>query len=1024
MVAHFINPGVGPSCTRECASLSGSILPVSLWLEVHLFTVGVNLKHGLINPSTLPEPFGHLDKTCLFVSQPLPPFSGVSSRTRHIMLAQRYQIAVLLGLMTLFGCYLLLPLSASYLFTNWLRNYGYSNVILQLSYPGWTHMRIPVISFQQDLGEERLMVSLTDTEIRYDFAELLQGRIRHIVLKDAAIHVLNIQSTEPTAHDGREPHQSDTEQSPWRLLTAGDLLRGLPILPFDKLQLDHLTIFREQATGPLRRVTIDGDLTYSGREIGGHLAFRGRDTASYGLVVVGHSASTWSMTLASQRPHAAPIVSWQSQAHPDGSQIHVNGHLQINVQELAPFIALLVPIGPELERVTGEVAIDWTGITAAEAALSSLGEDERTHLDGNIRVNVTLPALKGVAKDIAVAYEGRFGGNATQAEWAMSPGVLLTATINTQPRIIPEAVRLILPHGDQPVRIENKQPVQGTFYWRETPIRTVAQGPLHVTYGRTPGPLVAQFETTLAESLGNELVLAEGAYHLEGILPKAFTDRLSAKEAMGRVHGTVKLARTHIEGVLLPASSVTAKQIGQGTTLISGVTLNLSEPLIVECDLAAVHCHGGTLLATIRVPAIRVRGRNIRLTQGLLKVQDAETTRATWSAQGTLSVSGVSAEPGSWRPPTSNWTVKFSADQGNIKTDLRVDIPTHEGFVKARIEYPLQAAQGMLHGVIGPLTFNGADRRLSKLIMGLSPSTDLIDGMLTATIDASWPGNFRDRDAVRGTVRSNVMNALSGTATVVAEKLSGHHADYVVKGLSTTMVVHTQGLESIDMIQPASVVIATVQSGIDITNITASYQIRWKLADDLPKIDMKDFQCEAFGGTISNPGPMVDLTKPPVTTTFSLRNLDLSKILRVEQQKGLQGTGTLNGTLPVTMTSGGVIVKDGVVEAQPPGGIIRYAATTDSSRIPSDSDRQLQLVAQALNNFQYSLLRVGVKYGETGMLDLNARLEGRNPDLRDTPPIHFNLTVQEHIPTLLKSLRLVEEIQETIEKRYKRVGPL
>jgi Dicarboxylate transport len=187
---------------------------------------------------------------------------------------------------------------------------------------------------------------------------------------------------------------------------------------------------------------------------------------------------------------------------------------------------------------------------------------------------------------------------------------------------------------------------------------------------------------------------------------------------------------------------------------------------------------------------------------------------------------------------------------------------------------------------------------------------------------------------------------------------------------------------------------------------------------------MRDFRCNVFGGTVSNPGPVVNVARPPVTTTFSLQNLDLAKILSVEQQKGLQGTGTLHGTLPVTITSGGIIVNDGVIEAQPPGGVIRYVSTSDSSKVFTESDRQVQLVAQALNNFQYSHLRVGVKYGETGMLDLNARVEGRNPDLRSIPPIHFNLTVQEHIPTLLKSLRLVEDIQGTIERKYKRVGPL
>jgi hypothetical protein len=303
--------------------------------------------------------------------------------------------------------------------------------------------------------------------------------------------------------------------------------------------------------------------------------------------------------------------------------------------------------------------------------------------------------------------------------------------------------------------------------------------------------------------------------------------------------------------------------------------------------------------------------------------------------------------------------------------------------------------------------------------MGLPPSSDLIDGVFTATVDASWPSGFHDRINMM-----NMMNTVSATAKVVAEKLSGHYTDYVVKGLSTTMVFHTQGFESIVMNQPASLVVAAVQSGVDVANLMASYQIKWRLADDLPMIDARDFQCDVFGGTVSNPGPVVDLAKLPVTTTFSLRNLDLSKILSMEQQKGLQGTGTLHGTLPVTITSGGIIVKDGVIEAQPPGGVIRYVSTSDSSKVFTESDRQVQLVAQALNNFQYSHLRVGVKYGETGMLDLNARVEGRNPDLRSIPPIHFNLTVQEHIPTLLKSLRLVEDIQGTIERKYKRVGPL
>lgn len=928
------------------------------------------------------------------------------------MLTQRYQVTVLFGLVAIIGCYLLLPLGASYLLAEKLRDFGYSHVILQLGYPGWNQMRVPVLSFQEDLGEERLIVSVMNTEIQYDLSQLLQGRTSRIVLRDATIQVLNTPSTDPLQEVERSTEEVDRDPSPLSLITAGDLLRSLPILPFDELQLDHLSLFREQATGPLRRVTIAGSLTYSGHELGGHLSFRGLDTASYGLVVVGNSASTWSAILASQRPQASPIVAWQSQAHPSGSLIQINGRLQVNVQELAPFIALLVPIGPELEKVTGHIAIDWAGKADVDTTLSSLNQDAQTHLAGNIRVNVTLPGLKGVAKDIALAYEGTFAGNTSRLEWVMSPGVLLTATINTQPRIIPEMIRFMLPHGDQPVQMENKKAVQGTLYWRETPVRMIVQGPLDVSYGQATGPVVAQFQTTRAEGVGNELVLVEGAYDLEGALPKAITERLSAKEAVGGVRGTVKLSRTHVKGVLLPESSVTVKQIGKGTTHIPGLMLQLSEPMAVECNLKTLHCSGGPMTAAVHAPTLRIGGRNVHTTQGLLHLENVQTRGSAWQTQGTFSVDGVRLDSHSWALSPSMWSLAFAADQVGMKADLRVDLPARSEVVTARIEQPLQGKQGTLHGMVGPFTFNGADGRLSKIVMGLPPSTDVVDGTFSVTVDASWSSGL-------GNANGGI-KITSAAAKVVGEKLSGYYSDYLVKGLSTTIALRMDDTDLVSMIAPAFLRVASIRSGLEVSNLTALYQMRWRFAEALPVVDVKDFQCDVLGGKVTNPGLMVELNKPSFSTIFFLHNLDLAKILSVEQQRGLRGTGTLNGTIPVTFTSSGVIVKDGFVEAQAPGGVLRYLSTTAPSGGVSEADRHLKLVEQVLNNFHYSLLRVGMRYEETGMLDLSARLEGKNPDLKNTPPIHFNLTVQEHIPTLLKSLRLVEEIQGSLERKYGR----
>jgi Dicarboxylate transport len=364
-------------------------------------------------------------------------------------------------------------------------------------------------------------------------------------------------------------------------------------------------------------------------------------------------------------------------------------------------------------------------------------------------------------------------------------------------------------------------------------------------------------------------------------------------------------------------------------------------------------------------------------------------------------------------PAPSHWVTRFSADHTNIGADLQIDLPAYEGVVTARVKQSLQTPYGMLHGTIGPVRFDGAERRLSRLTRAVGPSSDLLDGTISATVDVTW-------DETGGSQSSSGIRVTSASARLVAENVSGYYHDYGLRGLSTSMVLRAEGTDSVMMVQPATLFVAAIQSGVDVNNVKTSYQARWKLADPFPIVELKDLQCEMFGGTITSPGLVVDLASPSSTTTFSLRNLDLAKILSVEQQRGLEGTGTLNGTLPVTITSRGMVVNDGVIEAQPPGGVIRHLSTVESSRALSDSDQSLQFITQALNNFHYKVLRVGIKYGETGMLNLSARLEGRNPELTRTPPIHFNLTVQEHIPTLLKSLRLIEDIHGMIERQYSR----
>jgi len=77
-------------------------------------------------------------------------------------------------------------------------------------------------------------------------------------------------------------------------------------------------------------------------------------------------------------------------------------------------------------------------------------------------------------------------------------------------------------------------------------------------------------------------------------------------------------------------------------------------------------------------------------------------------------------------------------------------------------------------------------------------------------------------------------------------------------------------------------------------------------------------------------------------------------------------------------------------------------------------------VLQALSNFHYNVLTLGVQYEADGTLHLTAKAAGQNPDWQQGRPIDFNLTVQENIPALLQSLQIVQGIEQSIEEHLQR----
>jgi hypothetical protein len=933
------------------------------------------------------------------------------------------------------GGYLLLPLGLSHLLTQELTKRGYDHVIIQLGYPGFGGLRVPVVSVQQKLGGETLLMSVMNAELQYSVPAILEGRVDRILLPDVAVQILAA-ARQDVDHSNRGDHAAgdragkagevglsglvesagsdgidqgeEDDASPWSLRTVNDLLQRFPVLPFEDLRLDRVSIFREKATGPLRKVTISGLVTYRQGELNGHLLFQGGETVSYELTVAGRSPTSWSITLVSHRFQTVPIVSLQSTVDSDGPSIKVKGQLDINVRELAPFIALLVPIGPELEKVRGRATVYWMGTTAATTALASLWRDPSTRLEGDVRAHVTLPMLYGAAKDITMTYQGFFRGNATEMAWTLEPGIPLRATIRDQKVVWPDMLRLIAPHQDQPLRVEHARPLHGTFHWSESPMRITLDGPLRVTYGQGKSALVVEMETAQAAWTGRELVRAEGTYRVMGTLPTGIASTVAAREITADIRGEFKVKGTKVRGTVFAPSSVQVRQVEQDTVVIPIATFQVQDPVTFQCDRSTASCRGGPITAAIRASPLKILGRDVLFAQALLAAQQIEWSRLAWQVQGQLSIRGVFPVLPPWRMQPTDWRVRFLANQAEIKAALQIDAPHRGPLISMEIDQPVPAGEGMLRAKVGPLEFDDSNGRLSRLITRSSWPVDLTDGRLTSTLDLLWVGGWG-----RGGREFRVM---SGTATVTAEKLAGKYEKVAFKDASTTVTVRMNGLHSVALAEPAQVTVASLKTGVDIADLSFKVGGTWNLTDAIPLIELSDFRCQALGGIIHSPQWVADSTHSRYEMTVFLDKLDLAKVLSLEHHRALQGTGTLNGTLPVIIDPSGITVKKGLLVASPPGGVIRYTTSEDSLKSLFETNTELHVAARALSNFHYTVLTIGVDYANNGELMLTARVEGKNPDFPTVPPVHFNLTIQEHVPSLLKSLRLIEELERGVEK--------
>jgi hypothetical protein len=188
----------------------------------------------------------------------------------------------------------------------------------------------------------------------------------------------------------------------------------------------------------------------------------------------------------------------------------------------------------------------------------------------------------------------------------------------------------------------------------------------------------------------------------------------------------------------------------------------------------------------------------------------------------------------------------------------------------------------------------------------------------------------------------------------------------------------------------------------------------WQVSGNTALIN--DVKGSVFGGEFSLDTYTVG--KPNQVANVKFENIDASKLVTLDDKSGIVLTGRLAGSLPVHFDSGKIEIIDGSLFSQGTGNLkITNNAAFDSVM---QQQQELQPVLGLLTNLDIQKLNSSVELKNDGWLKLGVNLQGYNK--AEQQQVNFNYNHEENVFTLLRALRLSDEITQKVEQQYSQKG--
>jgi len=252
---------------------------------------------------------------------------------------------------------------------------------------------------------------------------------------------------------------------------------------------------------------------------------------------------------------------------------------------------------------------------------------------------------------------------------------------------------------------------------------------------------------------------------------------------------------------------------------------------------------------------------------------------------------------------------------------------------------------------------------------------------------------------------------LAGQATALLEDLS--------LSAGPARLERINGIIRLDQLLPPStppgqqLAIGEVDLGVPLTNGLVAFDL-----EPGPALEVERLRFDWAGGMLRAEPFTVGSAGLDFTVVLEAEALDLAAIFEQVRLGGLSGKGTISGRLPIRFEGTEAVIDGGELAAESPGWL-RYRPQSPAAGLQAGG-QSMELLLQALENFQYESLRITLDGRTDAKMDVGLHITGANPELYGGHPIEFNLNLEGELGNVLRSglsgYRVPERIRERMEE--------